>query len=129
MLVSSLPGFCAIVRAFMSMMFQVRAVVAEDAHWCPAGHEVLCQQYDISEEWLKTIAVGMEAPKAPKAIQKQPVPAGVHVDTQPGQHVTITASGTLPGNRLTMCLEFPQSLVNLLLRASATHALSQGCRL
>lgn len=82
---------CAAVCAFINVMLQVRAVVAEDATWCPAGHEVLCQQCDISEPFLKMSGVGVDAPNS---ISKQPTLARLHVETQPGQHVTIRASGT-----------------------------------
>lgn len=63
--------------------------MAEDMHWCGAGHEVLCEQYDISVAC--TEATTEQSVKT--AVIQQPAPAGVHVDTQTGQHVTVTAAG------------------------------------
>eukprot|EP00892_Ulva_mutabilis_P006690 jgi/Ulvmu1/4393/UM002_0118.1 len=69
-------------------LLEVRAVVAWDLHWCPAGHEVLCQQYNISHASPATERAQAQQPVSPGQAKDQSAP----VVKQAADSVTVSGS-------------------------------------
>ena len=84
-------------------------MAARELHWCPAGHEVLCRQIDISdacpaghEVLCRQIGISDACPavarkqdKPPEAESQQQGHAAPEVVIDPGKHVTVTGKGKL----------------------------------